>query len=192
MAAISDYEDTTALTKTALAGPFGSFLSYFFLGGPEIQQISEWIPFVSLPILTATWDFLYPSPFPAYASRAGVILTILPVLFIFPLRYYWSDRAVEEWYLVILVVLSPVGAILVNYPLAPVPIFLGLCMIFLSYSFSKVLVVLIDLWTLPKETKDEWLKTKVLIGGFSLAFIFTFVVSFLMRAAQYCAAYRCL
>jgi hypothetical protein len=116
------------------------------------------------------------------------------------LKFWLSDRLIEDLHLngevqrlhfndwiVIggwILLIAPI-AILIDYPLELVPFLQGVLMIVLQLLFTTIPSYLTNILSVPNSTENTFVKTKVFVGTFALAFFFAHILLFGMRIVEF-------
>ena len=197
---LSTYRNETNLTPRALNSTLIPFVTVLFFGGVAgVPVIMDWLELPPDPWIFVIWDFWFPTDIPEYVLRIGGIFSFI-AFGVGILKFWLSDRLIEDlrlngevkalrtddWIVVVVWVAFMVPiALLIDYPLEPVPAIQGILMVVLQLFFTTIPSYLTNTLTVPDSTGNTFVKTKVFIGTFVLAFFFTHVVLFAMRAAEF-------
>lgn len=182
------------LTARALNSTLIPVVTIIFFGGSLFATLDV------DPLMARLWEFWFPTSMDEYVLDAGAIFADISLLGGF-IKHWVSDDLIEEYHLsssdikaldhsdwkvikVYFLLFIP-AAWYIDYPVTALAIALGLLMFLLQSLFVAIPSWLRTTFTIPQETRDNFIKTKVFALTFVFAVVLTHVVLFGMRAVEY-------
>ena len=181
-------------------------VALFIWEEPGLPRLLNYLGLPSQTWIIEMWQHFWIHPYPAYAMRFADIFGLIALVGGF-FMFWVDDQLVKELRLtegmlglmrgdttaIISLSLFSVGsAIVVNYPLAPVPIFHGMIIVCLYFVFVRIHTLVPSILGLPNSTTK--FSTKVTTFGliFLLCSAATAIAVILMQSIEYCSTVGCL
>lgn len=180
-------------------------VALFIWEEPGIPLILDFVGLPSETWIVEMWKYFWDHSYPAYAKRFADIFGLIALVGGF-LMFWVDDQFVKELQLtrgllglvtgdttaiISLTAFSVGAAIIVDYPLAPVPIFHGIVIVFLYFAFVRIHTLVPSLLELPESTTSWSTKVITFVTIFVLCGIVTGLAVILMQSVEYCSIVGC-